>query len=368
MIARSLAHQPVRTMLGALGIGLGAAVIVVGTFGFDAVARMRAVMFELALRADATVVFTDARGPEALDALAAMPGVSRVEAVREVAVRIRHGHRDRITALAGIAPDAELRRIVDMNAREQRIAVTGLTLGATLSRLLGAGVGDSVDVEFLDGRRRIVRLGVSAVVDDLTGLSAYVTAEALPGLVGVGTLVTGADLRVDADSIDALYDRLAHAPAVQGVQVRTATRDSFDRTIRQNFLIVLVTLVGFAGVLSAGTIYNAGRVTLSERARDLASLRVLGFSKGEVARMLFGELAILGAIGIPAGLVIGVGFANGVVSAFGEGELFRMPLVIGPRTLLAGVFVPVVAALLAAVPLRHRLDRLDLITVLKTRE
>jgi putative ABC transport system permease protein len=368
MIVRSLARQPVRTLLGALGIGLGAAVVVAGTFGFDAVARMRDVMFSLSLRADVTVVLTEARGRDALDAFATLPGVTRVEPVREVAVRIRHGHRDRTTALSGIESGAALRQIVDVDANVRSIAASGLTMGAVLARVLAAEIGDSVDVEFLDGRRRIVHLGVSAVVNDIAGLGAYVPAEDLPGLVGVGEFVTGADLAVQPDSIDALYDRLAEAPAVQSVQVRTATRDSFDRTITKSFMIVLVTLVLFAGALSAGTVYNSGRVTLSERARDLASLRVLGFTKGEVARMLFGELTVLGMIGIPVGLVIGIGFASAVVSSFGEGEIFRMPLVIGPRTLLAGVLVPVAAALLVALPLRRRLDRLDLIGVLKTRE
>ncbi len=368
MVARGLAHQPVRTALGALGIGLGAAVVVAGTFGFDAVRRMRTVLFDVASPADVTVVLDEARDAAVLDALAALPGVRRVEPVREAAVRVRFGHRDRATVLSGIAHGATLRHVADLRARVVPVSPTGLTLGAALARALGAARGDTVAVEFLDGRRRTVLLPVRAVVDDMAGLGAYVPAELLPGLVGVGELVTGADLAVDPAAIDALYDRLARAPAVRSVQVRTATRDAFDRTIRRNFLIVLVTLVVFASVLAAGTIYNAGRVTLSERARDLASLRVLGFTRGEVARMLFGELAVLGAIGLPVGLLIGVGFAASVVAAFGETELFRMPLVIGPRTLLAGVAIPLAAALGAVIPLRRRLDRLDLIAVLKTRE
>jgi len=368
MIVRSLAHRPLRTLLAALGVGLGAAVVVAGSFGFDAVRRMREVMFSLALRADVTVTFTEARGGDALDAIARMPGVLRVEPLRSVAVRVRHGHRERTTALSGVVPGAELRRVVELDTRVRAIAPSGITLGATLARVLRASGGDTVDVEFLDGRRRTTRLVVAAVVDDMAGLAAYVPAADLPQLVGVGELVTGADLAVDPDSIDALYDRLAHAPAVRSIQVRTATRDSFDRTIRASFMIVLVTLVGFAGVLATGTIYNAGRVTLSERARDLASLRVLGFTRGEVARILFGELAVLGIMGLPVGIVIGIGFAAGIVSAFGDSELFRMPLVIGPRTLLAGLLVPAAAAAAAALPLRRRLDRLDLIGVLKTRE
>jgi putative ABC transport system permease protein len=143
---------------------------------------------------------------------------------------------------------------------------------------------------------------------------------------------------------------------------------AFDATLKQSFYTVLTTLVLFASALSVGTIYNAGRVTLSERARDLTSLRVLGFTRGEVARILFGELGALGLIGLPVGLLLGVGLATAVVASFGTGELFRMPLVIGPRTLLLGVVIPILAGLGAAIPLRRRLDHLDLVRALKTRE
>jgi len=368
MIVRGLAHQPARTLLSALGIGLGGAVVIAGTFGFDAVGRMKTVLFEVALRADVSVTLTDPQDAGVLGALAALPGVLRVEPTHDVAVRIRHGHRDRTTGLVGIEPGATLRRIAELDARAAEVAPSGITLGGSLSRILGAGIGDTVDVEFLQGRRLRARLPVAKVVEDLSGLGAYVPAAALPGLVGVGAFVTGADLAVLPDSMDALYDRLARAPAVRGVIVRAAMRQAFDDTLQRSFFTVLVTLVLFAGALAAGTVYNAGRVTLSERARDLASLRVLGFSKGEVARMLFGELALLGAMGLPVGVLLGIGFAWGVVVSFGSTELFRMPLVIGPRTIAAGLLVPVVTALLVALPLRRRLDRLDLISVLKTRE
>ena len=368
MIARGLAHQPVRTALSAFGIGLGAAVVIAGTFGFDAIGRMRTVMFEVATRADVSVVLKEPQGQEVLDALRAFPGVLRAEPTRDVAVRVRHGHRDRTTALSGVDPAATLRHIADLRARAVGVAPAGLTMGVSLAAALDARLGDTVDVEFLDGRRRRVRLPITRLVEDISGLGAYVPAEALPGLVGVGELVTGADLAVMPDSMDALYERLVHAPAVQSVIVRAAIRQAFDDTLQRSFFIVLFTLVLFAASLAAATVYNAGRVTLSERARDLASLRVLGFTRREVARMLFGELAVLGLLGLPMGLLVGVGFASSVISSFGDTELFRLPLVIGPRTFAAGVLVPVVTGVLTAIPLRHRLDRLDLISVLKTRE
>ena len=368
MITRGLMHRPWRTVLGALGIGLGAAVVVSGTFGFDAVQRLRVILFSVGSRADVTVVFREARGTRVLSALAALPGVSRVEPVREVAVRIRHEQRSRQTALSGVDPAARLRHVVDLGAHVIGVAESGITLSASLGRVLRAEVGDTVDLEFLDGRGRRVTLPVAALVNDVSGVGAYVGSDRIAGLVGVGEVITSADLAVDVEAIDALYDRLAHAPAVQAVVVRDAMRRAFDATLRQNFLIVLVTLVTFAAALAAGTIYNSGRVTLSERARDLASLRVLGFRRSEVARILFGELAVLALLGLPVGLVLGIGFAAATVASFGTTELFRLPLVIGPRTIAAGIVIPALSALLVAWPLRRRLDRIDLISVLKTRE
>ncbi len=367
MIARSLAHQPIRTALSALGIGLGAAVVVLGTFGFDSVRLMRRIVFEVAMRADVSVAFAEAQGTAALTALTAMPGVIRVEPARNVAVRMRHEHRQRQVALTGVEPGARLRQVVGVDARPISIREGGLVLSVTLGKALAVDVGDTVDLEFLDGRGRRVSRRVAALVDDITGLGAYVTAAELPGLVGAGEVITGADLAVDPALLDTLYGRLSRAPMVQSVIVRDAIREAFDATMQENFLIVLITLMAFSAALAAGTIYNAGRVTLSERSRDLASLRVLGFTRGEVARILFGELSLLATIGLPVGLALGALLSWAIIRSF-ETEYFRLPVVIGPRTIAWAILIPAGAAILAAWPLRRRLDRLDLIGVLKTRE
>lgn len=368
MVARGMTHRPWRTALSALGIGFGAAVVVVGTFGFDGIGRMKRVLFDVSTRADVSVVFSDALGPGVAADLLALPGVLRVELHREAAVRASHGYRSRQTAIIGVDAGARMRQVADLDARVLPVREGGVTLSAALARVLAAGVGDTVDLEFLDGRQRRTSQVVAAVIEDLTGSSVYVPAEALSALVGAGEAVTGADLQVDAAQEAALFDRLVRAPGVQAVIARDRLRESFDATVRESFYIVLTTLVVVAASLAAGTTYNAGRVTLSERARDLASLRVLGFTRGEVARILFGEIGMLGVIGLPLGVLIGIGLAWATVQSIGRSEMFRMPLVIGPRTIALGFVIPVVAGLLSVWPLRHRLDRLDLIESLKTRE
>lgn len=368
MIVRGLTHRPWRTLLGALGIGFGSAVVVAGSFGFEAVDRMREVMFTHSMKADVSVVFAESRGRDVIHALRRLPGVVGVEARSDLPVRVSRGHRSRQTALIGIDESARLRHMVNLKGERVQIPHTGVILSASLGSVLDVAAGDSIDIEFLDGRLRKTTLVVSALIDDISGGSVYVSSEWIPILAGVGVAITAADLSVDAEELDQLYEQLAAAPGVRSVLVRDALIKSFDETIEKTLSVTLLTLVIFAAALSAGTIYNAGRVALSERARDLASLRILGFTRGEVARILIGELVILTAIGIPAGLLIGVGFAVATVNAFGDTELFRMPLVIGPRTILAGITVPVVAGVFSLFPIRHRLDRLDLIAVLKTRE
>ncbi len=368
MIARGMTHRPWRTALSALGIGFGAAVVVVGSFGFDAIERMKHVLFDVSTRADVSVVFATPLGPGVAAELHSLPGVLRVELHRSAAVRASHGHRSRQTAVVGVDAEARMRRVADLDARVLAVPEGGVTLSAALARVLQVGTGDSIDLEFLDGRRHRTTQPVAAVVEDLTGNSVYVPAQALSLLVGAGEAVTGAELQVDARQEAALFDRLVHAPAVQAVIARERLRESFDATLRQSFHIILTTLVLVAAALAGGTVYNAGRVTLSERARDLASLRVLGFTRGEVSRILFGEIGALAVIGLPAGILIGIGFAWATVQALGRDEMFRMPLVIGPRTIALGLAIPVIAGLLSVWPLRHRLDRLDLIESLKTRE
>ncbi len=368
MIARGVTHRPWRTALGALGVGLGSSVIVLGSFGFDAVDRMRTVLFVGAMNADVSVVFAQPRGPEVLVDLLALPGVREVELGRDAAVRIAKGHRSRQTALIGVENGARLRRVVNTDGSPVTIAPSGISLSAVLGRVLQVVPGDTVDVTFLDGRGRRVSLPVAALVEDLSGTAGYVSADRMAELAGAGEAVTSAELAVDADALPALYAKLTEAPAVQSVMARARMLESFDETIRANFAVTLTVLVVIATALAMGTIYNAGRVTLSERARDLASLRVLGFTRGEAARILFGELAVLAVLGLPVGLAIGVGFAWLTVYSFGTGELFRLPFVIGPRTYLAGVFIPVFAGLMSLWPLKRRVNRLNLIESLKTRE
>jgi putative ABC transport system permease protein len=367
MSLRSLERRPGRAVLSVLGMALGVAVVMAGNFGMDAVAFMREVQFGSVQREDIAVTFTTTRGADAMHELARLPGVLRVEPTRAAEVRLRNEQHSRQVALIGVPPDAQLRRVVDGRGRPVTLPAEGIIVSEALAEILGVRAGDLVRVEMLTGTRAVHDVRVSRTLDDLVGTNAYASADELLRLVETGEAIDGAVLAVDPAALDTIYARIKRTPGVSGASVRGATLKSFDQTVAASFAITLGVMLTFAAALAAGVVYNTLRIALSERGRDFASIRVLGFTKGEVARMLFGEQGTLAALAIPSGFAIGWFFCWLMKRAL-ESDLFRLPLVIRPGTYALAAGVLVAAALGSAVLVRHRLDRLDLVAVLKTRE
>lgn len=370
IVARHLLRQPLRSLLGVGGIAAAVAIVVTGGFLFDAVDRLEEVEFEHAQRHSLSLAFRAPLTAAATSGIAHLPGVLRVEPWRAVAVRLRNparGYLQHRTVLLGLDPDGELRRAVDGELRPHALPDSGLLLSARLGRLLDLPPGSAAQVEVLEAERPIRRLTVAGWVEELVGLNAYVTRAGLNRLLGEGDTLSGVFLTADPRRQAALYARLEQLPAVSGLSVRRAMIDGFRRTIAESFFISVAVIFGFACLIAAGMVFNGARVALSERARELASLRVLGFARREVAGMLLGEQAVLTLAALPLGVLLGLGLCQLTVRRF-ESELFRIPVVVSGRTVLLAAAVVLVAAILSGLAVRRRADRLDLVAVLKTRE
>lgn len=367
IVLRGLERRPIKTILSVSGIALATAIVFTGWFLFDAVEVMKQIQFEEVQRYDAMVVFEAPRDARVLEALTRLPGVRRMEPFRAVPVRFRHGAANRRSAVLGLPVDATMLRLVDLHGVARAVPRSGIHLSDMLARRLGVRPGDSVLVEVLEGKRPEARVVVSTVSEDLIGSGATMSLPALHRLLGEGGTVSGAYLASDPARAVELYRTLKRTPAVAGVVVRESVVRGFEDTIAESFLISITMMVVFACLIAAGIVYNGARVALSERGRELASLRVLGFSRAEVTRLLLGEQAVLTLAGLPAGFLIGYGLAWLMAVRF-ESDLFRIPLVIRGSTLMLSAAVVLGAALLSAGAVRHRIRRLDLIAVLKTRE
>jgi putative ABC transport system permease protein len=367
MILRNTARQPLRTMLSALGVSLGVSVLIVGLFFLDAIQVLLRVQFETVQRQDVTVSFVEPLSARAVYELGTLPGVMAIEPLRASPVEIRRGTRVRQTALMGLPLEPALNRVIDSAERPVSLSPAGLVMSATLADIFGVVPGDDVEVEFLEGRRLVRSLPVQRLVDEFMGASVYMEQGALWHLLGEAGSISGAFLRVDRAREADLYRRLKELPAVAGVSLKRAAVQSFRDTIAENMLILVMFNIGFAGIIAYGVVYNAARIVLSERTRDLASLRVLGFSRAEVSAILLGEIAVIVVIAMPLGLLIGQGLGAALIAA-SETELYRFPLIVTNRTRLFAVGVVLTAAAVSSLIVRRRVNRLDLIGVLKTRE
>ena len=367
MIWRNLARHPVRAGLSVLGTALAVAILLVGRFFVDAIQTMNDVQFRAVQREDLTVLFHEPLRSDVRHALEELPGVLRAEPFRVAPVRLRFEHAERRIPLFGLAPGHELRRVIGADGERQRLAPDGVILTQKLGDILGVEPGDRLRVEVLEGERGVRELRVAGLVDELLGLNAYLEAGALHRLLREQSSWSGAFLRVDARSAPELNAVLKRMPAVAGATSRGAMLRSFEETLARSFAIFTSVLIGFASVIACAVVYNAARIALSERGRELASLRVLGFTRGEVATLLLGEQALLTLLAIPLGFAIGRVFCAWLSAAY-QWELFRIPLVITTESHVFALLVVIGAAAASSTIVRRRLDRLDLVAVLKTRE
>ena len=367
MILRNLGRHRWKTSLSVLGLSLAVAILLVGGYSFDAVAYLMRVQFELVQRDDVTVVFHQPRGLDVGRTLARMPGVLRAEPFRAVPVRLRHEHRVHRGEIVGLVADGSLRRLIDESLQPVALAQDGLVLADKLAQKLGVRPGDQVDVEALEGHRRMRTVAVSAVVGELVGTNAYMTLPALAALMGEAPSASGAYLMVDPAASGSLYRQLKRTPAVAGVAVRETLLASFREILDRSILVSSLINIAFACVIAFGMIYNGARIALSERGNELASLRVLGFTRREVSVLLLGEQAILTLAAVPLGFAIGY-WICWLLSKALDTELFRIPLVLAPATFALAFIVVTLAALASGWLVARRIRDLDLIAVLKTRE
>ncbi len=367
MVLRNVTRHPLRALASIFGIGFAVAILMIGLVFADAIDRLIATQFWVAERQDVTVSFVEPRSDLARHALARLPGVVAVEPERAVAVRVRSGHRERYVSLTGVPPSPRFKRIVDHHGRAIRMPPSGVVMSRMLADVLGAAPGDTLTVEVLEGARRVRQVDVAGLVDDTMGLALYMELDAVHRLMREGDVASGALLMIDPAREAALAKALKALPVVAGSGFRRAVLQSFRDTMAANMNLSITINLIFAGVIAFGVVYNAARVSLSERSRELASLRVLGFTRGEISSILLGELALLTLAALPIGALLGYGLAAAIFQTV-QSEVYRFPMYVSRQAVAWSCLGIIGASLISALLVRRRLDTLDLVAVLKSTE
>lgn len=368
MVLRTIERRPARSLSGIVGTAMAMG-LVAGTLAlFDAAFRMADVVFRHAQREDVAVGFQrPRRRTPALAELRTLPGVMLVEGYRSAPIRVRRGTVTRTTAVMALDSVALLRRLVDDEGTVHALPSRGAVLSGGLARALRLRPGDTLHVELLEAGSAPRPLVVAGVLDELVGMNVYVRREVLDRLLDAPPAVSGAFLRIDPGREREVLRALKGVPAVATASSRQALIDAWERQMLENIRISGTLIVAFAVIIAIGVVYNGARIALSERGRDLATLRVLGFTRREVAALLFGEQGTLLVVALPIGSGLGMALTWLLSRAF-QAEDHHFPIVTALRTYVGAAGVVIAAGAMAGLLLQRRLTRMDLIAVLKTRE
>jgi len=367
MILRHIERRPVKSLLTTLGIAMACGVMMIGGFQEGAIDHMVEVQFSMSQREDLIAIYTEPTSLRSLYSLRSLPGVEHVEGFREVPAKLQFEHRFYRTSLQGLQPDGELKRLLDTDLKAVDLPQEGVILTDHLTELLQIKPGDMLTIEVLEGKRHTVQVPLIGTAKEYIGLNAYMQREALNRLLQEGHAISGALLKVDERYQREVYADLKDMPRIAGVVEHKSAIQAFYDTLAETvlFFTFITTLLG--GSIAFGVVYNSMRIALSERNRELASLRVLGFERREVAYILLGELGLLIMVAIPLGLLIGYGLCAYLAFQFNN-DLYRIPLVLGMNVYAFAALVVIISSLISALMIWRNLAHLDMVAVLKTKE
>ncbi len=364
IVLRQLERRPFRAILSSLGMAMASAILVFSLFMEDSMTYLLDVQYDITQREDLNLSFVEPRPRNAIEEIQQLPGVLKVEAMRALPANLIFKHYSKRGSIIGLERAPDLRRIIDSELKAVSLPLDGVVLSEKLAEILNIQLGDILTVDVLEERRPVLKIPVVGITQEFIGTGAYMDIRALNNILNEPPKITGVSVQIDDNYSAALFKRLKQIPQVIGLNIVSVLRQIFDDIMAENLLKMVSINILFASIISFGVIYNTARIALSERGRELASLRVLGLTRREVAYILFGELGIITLISIPLGLWIGVALSVGMVSSM-ESELFRIPLYINKSTYGYTVLIVLASALVSFYLVWRQVESIDLVSAQK---
>lgn len=367
MAMRNIERRPWQSFFAALGLALATGIPIVPGAMRDAINYLMDFQWDMAQRQNVSVSLIEPGSASALSDMAHLPGVISTEEFRSVPARLRFGHQSRRLAVTGMVPGSRLSRLLAEDGTPIGLPPAGLLISAKLAEILGAQPGDIVRLEVQEGRRPVLETPIQGLITDYNGVAAYMDIEALRRLMKEGGTVSGAHLTVDALQWPRFLQQVKESPRIASLAIKNSSRQSFRQSTAEMINLVQGLYFTFSIIVSFGVVYNSARIALSERSRELATLRVVGFNHREVAAVLISELVVLTLVAVPVGLLIGTGLAKGIVTAAST-ETVRLPFMLSARSYATAVLVVLLSSTVSFAVVSRGLRHLDLLGVLKARD
>ena len=367
---RNLERKPLQAALTVIGLALATGILIVPSCLRDSVAEILEFQWDVVQRQDISIALSEPSSAEALHHLRQLPGVTAVEPVRNVFVRVHVGQRHRQLGLQGLPADGLHNRVIGAGHRQVRldgINAGGLVVSAKLAELLEANVGDEFLIESLEGKQVMRAVRLVGTSEDFAGLSAYMELHALNRLLGEGDVITGASFAIDGPRRGEFLRALKNTPRVSAVAIKESLRNSFKETTAASINLLQTIYLVLATVVAFGVVYNNAQISLAERARELATLRVIGFSRREVAAVLVIELVTLALVAVPLGLLLGTLFSIGLLQQVNT-ETVRLPIILTAQNYAIAALIVTIASTASATAVLRKLNRLNLIGALRAPE
>lgn len=364
---RNIERKPMQAVFTVAGLALATGILIIPNCFRDGVAHVLDFQWDIVQRQDLYLGLVEPGSARIYHSLARLPGVRTIEPNRNVFVRLSHAHNRRQLGIQGVPSRGLHSRVINASDQVVPLPPDGMVVSSKLAEVLGAKVGDFINVEVLEGKRLVRQVRLAGLAEDFAGMAAYMDIHAVNRLVGEGDVITGASFTIDEARQAEFLSALKEIPRISWVAIKDSLRENFRKTTAASIGLIQKIYMGFAMIVAFGVVYNNARISLAERARELATLRVIGFSRREVATVLVTELVILGLLAVPLGLLIGTGFATAILQAVNT-ETVRLPLVLTSSNYAFAALVVVVASTLSAFVVLRKLSQLDLVGALKAPE
>ena len=359
IILRQIERRPIRAFLSSFGLSLATALLIFGFFMYDTMQYMLDVQYGESQREDVNIAFVDSRSVNALEELKLLPGVLSVEPLRNVSVEFKNQNYKKTGSITGLVANPELRRIINAEIQAVPPPETGLVMNEKLAKILHIKPGDLITVDVLQDRRQVKTIPVVATTSEFIGLSAFMNIDSLNKMLDDPPLISGASLRVDENHSAVLYEKIKEIPVIAGLNIISVVREIFEELMAENLLQTVTIIILFSCFISFGVIYNTARITLSERGKELSTLRILGFTKKETAYVLFGELSLIALVSFPLGIVLGDFLSRSMVESL-ETELFRIPYYVNSSTFAFSVLIVMLSTVFSLYLVWKKLKTIDL--------
>ena len=364
MALRNIERRPVRSGLTCLALALATAILIVPNSFRDGIAYVIDFQWDIVQRQTVTLSLVEPQAARAIADFRHLPGVVLAEPFRFVPIELRAGPITRRLMLQGLPEHGTLSRVIDGQPAQLNLPERGIVISAKLAEVLQVRPGEQIVAKVLEGEERELTVPVVGLAEDFAGTAAYMEIHALNRLLLEGDRINGAHLVVSSDQWNVFLQAVKNTPRAAGCVIKDSIREGFRKTTGESIGLLQKMYAMFATIVAFGIIYNSARISLSERARELATLRVLGFTRGEVGAVLVGELVLLTVVALPIGLMLGSAFAQGILSSVNT-ETVRLPLVLTPANYAAAVLVVAMASALSALFAARKLAEIDLVSALK---